>query len=480
MGRRRRDGRLQNACYAPALGQLEEHAQTVDEIQNDAEAEWSFIGRRGRKVNVSCLQSPALMNDAAKFDGTRFSTLADAFAAHPDWISLRQHAEKDWTQSKARPRLSVAPMMRYTDHHFRTLVRLLTKQTLLFTEMVTADDVLVAVAEGTASLQRLLSFDDSQHPIAVQLGGRDPDKLAKAAKICETFGYDEVNLNLGCPSAAVSDSNKFGAHLMLEPELASQLCASMRTACIKSAITAKHRLGVDNNDSFDDVVDFVTRLASAGVRWFIVHARKAVLGGLLTPAQNRDVPPLRYELVHELARRFPDLHFELNGGVKTLEQTLVHLEPLCQQWAPESDVNGAPSSRALSGVMIGRAAYDTPWLLADADQAIFGVPNPGRSRREVIEAYLSYAESFLSARILSLPTADRILEEEEALAGPLKNLFANEQGGTEWTAAMTELLIKRSSEYPLRPGVNALRRIVQEASLHVPNEVLDARPPSGP
>jgi tRNA-dihydrouridine synthase A len=241
-------------------------------------------------------------------------------------------------------RFSVAPMMDWTDSPCRVLHRCLTKHALLYTEMVTAD----AVLHGDRV--RLLGFDAFEHPLALQLGGSDPVKLAQASKIAADFGYDEVNLNVGCPSDRVQ-SGRFGACLMREPNLVADCVAAMRAA-VKLPITIKCRIGVDDQDPEESLRALIDVCAAAGVSVFAVHARKAWLDGL-SPKENRDVPPLDYELVYRVKRERPGLTILVNGGIETLEQADGHL-------------------RHVDGVMLGRAAYQNPILLADVDARFFG------------------------------------------------------------------------------------------------------------
>ncbi len=241
-------------------------------------------------------------------------------------------------------RFSVAPMMDWTDRHCRVLHRLLSPHALLYTEMVTADAILFG------NRDRLIGFSDVEHPVALQLGGSDPAKLAQAAKIGEEFGYDEINLNVGCPSERVQ-SGSFGACLMREPELVADCMAAMG-AVVKIPVTVKCRIGVDEQEPDIALRALVAACAKSGVRTFIIHARKAMLAGL-SPKQNRDVPPLNYELAYALKRENPDLTIVLNGGITSIDACEEHL-------------------KHLDGVMLGRAAYQTPAILVEAERRIFG------------------------------------------------------------------------------------------------------------
>ena len=263
-------------------------------------------------------------------------------------------------------RFCVAPMMDRTDRHCRFFHRLLSRRARLYTEMLTAG----AVIHGDRD--RLLGFDPVEHPVALQLGGSDPDMLAEAARIGERFGYDEINLNCGCPSDRVK-KGRFGAGLMAEPELVGRCLAAMRAA-VSVPVTVKCRVGIDDHDD-DALARFVETVhALSGVTVFFVHARKAWLKGL-SPKQNREVPPLRYELAFALKAARPDLTIVLNGGVTDLDAAEAFL-----------------ADGTVDGVMLGRAAYSDPWLLADADRRLFGAQNPLEARQEAVEALLPYAE----------------------------------------------------------------------------------------
>ena len=265
-------------------------------------------------------------------------------------------------------RLCVAPMMDYTDRHCRYLLRLLSPHALLYTEMVTAQ----AVAHG--DLERLLGFDAAEHPVALQLGGSDPALLASAARIGEQRGYDEINLNVGCPSDRVQ-SGRFGACLMAEPELVADCMRAMREA-VKVPVTVKCRIGIDDRDDYAFFERFVSVVRDAGVKVFIVHARKAHLQGL-SPKENREVPPLRYDVPARLKREHPELSVVLNGGIRTAAQV--------DEWLPRVD-----------GVMLGRQAYQEPFLLAELDARIFGGREPLPQREDVVCAYADYVERMLA------------------------------------------------------------------------------------
>jgi tRNA-dihydrouridine synthase A len=257
-------------------------------------------------------------------------------------------------------RFSVAPMQEWTDRHDRYFLRLISRRALLYTEMIVADAVLRGPRE------RLLAFTAAERPLALQLGGADPAKLAAAAAAGEAFGYDEINLNVGCPSDRVA-AGRFGACLMAEPETVAACVAAMRMV-VAVPVTVKCRVGIDDRDGYDDLRGFIDRVADAGCTSFVVHARKAVLGGL-SPKQNREVPPLRYELVYRLKQERSDLEIVLNGGIRDWDQIARHLAHV-------------------DGVMVGREAYQNPWFLAEADRRIWGEVRPPPSRLDVIEAML--------------------------------------------------------------------------------------------
>jgi tRNA-dihydrouridine synthase A len=264
-------------------------------------------------------------------------------------------------------RFSIAPMMDWTDRHCRYFLRLISSRALLYSEMVTAP----AVKHGKR--EKLIGFDPAEHPLALQLGGSDPDELAQASRIGEDFGYDEINLNVGCPSDRVQ-SGRFGACLMAEPELVAESIAAMRNV-VKIPVTVKCRIGIDDQDSMQELEHFVSTVAQAGCETFIVHARKAWLEGL-SPKQNRDVPPLDYDRVYRLKNAHPELEICINGGIETLDEVQDHLAHV-------------------DGVMLGRAAYHNPYLLAEVDSCIFGGGHAAPSREEVLEEYTAYAEQHL-------------------------------------------------------------------------------------
>lgn len=264
--------------------------------------------------------------------------------------------------------LSVAPMMDWTDRHCRVFHRQITRHTWLYTEMVTTG----ALVHG--DVERHLRYHDVEHPVALQLGGSDPADLAIAARHGERYGYDEINLNCGCPSERVQ-KGAFGACLMAEPALVADCVKAMRDA-VTVDVTVKHRIGIDDVEEYGFVRDFVGTVADAGCRTFIVHARNAILKGL-SPKENREIPPLKYESAYRLKRDFPQLEILLNGGVKTNDEIAVHLAHV-------------------DGVMLGREAYHNPWLMAEWDQRFYGATTAAPTRAQVLEAMVGYIEAELA------------------------------------------------------------------------------------
>jgi tRNA-dihydrouridine synthase A len=294
---------------------------------------------------------------------------------------------------------AVAPMMDWTDRHCRVFHRKLTRRALLYTEMVTAQ----AIRHGDR--ERLLGFDDVEQPVALQLGGSDPVLLAEAARIGEDFGYCEINLNVGCPSDRVQEG-RFGACLMAEPQLVADCIAAMQAA-VKIPVTIKCRIGIDEQDEVEALDRFVETVSATGCDTFIVHARKAWLKGL-SPKENREIPPLNYARVHDLKAKFPNLKIILNGGLTSLEHS-------------------KDEQKTLDGVMLGRAAYHTPWLLADVDRMFFGEPNPFDNRIEAALAMFPYIEQQLAqGQWLSKITRHML------------GLFHGQPGGRLWRQIISE------------------------------------------
>ena len=302
---------------------------------------------------------------------------------------------------KTHARLSVAPMMDWTDRHCRYLHRLMSRHTLLYTEMVTSP----ALVRGGA--RHLLRFDPGEHPVALQLGGSDPAELAEAARMGAEEGYDEINLNVGCPSDRVQ-SGTFGAILMKQPALVAD-CVSAMQARVRVPVTVKCRIGVDDQDAHTVLPDFLTHMTQAGVPHVAIHARKAWLKGL-SPKENRDIPPLDYALVAQMKAAFPALNIAINGGITSLEAAEQHLKD------------------GLDGVMIGRAAYQTPWdVLSQADSRIFGKTDPFEQPSQVVTAMLPYIDAQLSEG-----------QRLNAITRHMLGLFTGRPGARAWRRALSE------------------------------------------
>ena len=296
-------------------------------------------------------------------------------------------------------KISVAPMIDYTDRHARYLFRLISPQTILYTEMITAK----AVLHGNYA--NILRFNAEEHPLVLQLGGSDPYEMARAAKIAETAGYDEININVGCPSDRVQ-SGAFGACLMAMPELVADIFSAIQSS-VDIPVTIKHRIGIDNQDSFADLEKFVLTTAASGCSTFIIHARKAWLNGL-SPKQNRNIPPLDYDRIYRLKQDHPQLTVIINGGIKTVEQVKVHLDHT-------------------DGVMIGREVFNQPWLLADLEMFLLQDEAELSLRSEVQKRYASYIQ-----RELQLGTSPH------ALVRPLSGLFHGMAGAKQWRRMLAE------------------------------------------
>jgi tRNA-dihydrouridine synthase A len=295
--------------------------------------------------------------------------------------------------------LSIAPMMDRTDRHFRYFMRQITRRTLLYTEMVTT----AAILHG--DLQHLLGFSGGEKPLALQVGGDNPKELAACTRIAADFGYDEINLNVGCPSSRVQNGN-FGACLMAQPHRVADCVAAM-IAATNLPVSVKHRIGIDDQDRYEDMSSFVQTVSEAGCQRFTVHARKAWLQGL-SPKENRDVPPLRYGDVHRLKQDFPQLLIEINGGFTTLEQVQQQLQ-------------------TVDAVMIGRAAYDNPYLFATVDRDFYGETQSPPSRSVVVEAMLSYCDRWRDQGLKLNKITRHMLQ-----------LFTGQPGSRAWKRHLTE------------------------------------------
>lgn len=313
----------------------------------------------------------------------------------------------------------VAPMMDWTDRHCRYFLRLISKKSMLYTEMVTTGAVLYGNRE------RLLGYDQQEHPLALQLGGSQPQELAESAKIAEDYGYDEINLNVGCPSDRVQ-AGRFGACLMLEPDLVADCVAAMSSAC-QIPVTVKSRLGVDNHDSYEMLVNFIEKVSAAGCKTFILHARKAWLKGL-SPKENREIPPLNYAVVHSIKKDFPTLEIIINGGIASLEQAK---QQLCY----------------VDGVMLGRAAYHNPFLLAEVDSQFYACNKPVLKRHEIMEMFYPYVETQLKTGVYLSSITRHIL-----------GLYQGLPGARYWRRHLTEQAIKPGA------GIEVLKDAVKKLS----------------
>ncbi|MGY5709910.1 tRNA dihydrouridine(20/20a) synthase DusA [Vibrio cincinnatiensis] len=320
--------------------------------------------------------------------------------------------------------LSVAPMLDWTDRHCRYFHRLLSSQTLLYTEMVTTG----AIIHGKGDF---LAYNEEEHPLALQLGGSNPTDLAHCAKLAQQRGYDEINLNVGCPSDRVQNG-KFGACLMAEPQLVADCVAAMK-AVVDIPVTVKTRIGIDDQDSYEFLTHFITLVSErGGCEQFTIHARKAWLSGL-SPKENREIPPLDYPRAYQLKKDFPHLSIAINGGVKSLVEALEHLQHV-------------------DGVMIGREAYQSPYLLAEVDQQIFGLDRPVKRRSQVVQEMYPYIEQQLSQGVYLGHITRHML-----------GLFQNMPGARQWRRYISENAHKPGS------GVD----VVEQALAKIPYQDLD-------
>lgn len=321
-------------------------------------------------------------------------------------------------------RLSVAPMLDWTDRHCRYFHRLLSSQTLLYTEMVTTG----AIIHGKGDF---LAYNEEEHPVALQLGGSNPADLARCAKLAQERGYDEINLNVGCPSDRVQNG-RFGACLMAEPDLVAQCVAAMKEV-VDIPVTVKTRIGIDDQDSYEFLTNFVTLVSEkGGCEQFTIHARKAWLSGL-SPKENREIPPLDYPRAYQLKQDFPHLTIAVNGGVKTLAEAKEHLQHL-------------------DGVMIGREAYQSPYLLAEVDQQIFGLDTPVKKRSQVVQEMYPYIEQQLAQGSYLGHITRHML-----------GLFQNMPGARQWRRHISENAHKAGA------GIE----VVEQALAKIPYQELD-------
>ena len=312
-------------------------------------------------------------------------------------------------------------MLDWTDRHCRYFHRLLTKQALLYTEMVTTGALL------NGDVERHLRFNAFEQPVALQLGGSEPKEMVACARLAEDYGYAEVNINVGCPSERVQ-KGAFGACLMAEPHLIADCVAAMQAA-VNMPVTVKNRIGIDEQQERDSLFSFVETVAQAGCQTFIVHARKAWLKGL-SPKENREIPPLNYALVYELKQAFPQLEIIINGGITTLEQCQHHLQ-------------------FVDGVMVGREAYHNPWLLAQVDSQLYAAPDSFNQRKAVIDAFIPYVEQQLSQGVTLAP-----------MSKPILGLFQGIAGARYWRRYISENAFKSNADSKIL--LQAMQKILDD------------------
>lgn len=332
------------------------------------------------------------------------------------------------------PWFSVAPMMDWTDNHYRTLARLISKHAWLYTEMVVAE----TIVHQKENLDRFLEFSPEQHPIVLQIGGSNLENLAKAAELASFYSYDEINLNCGCPSGKVAGHGCFGARLMFNPKLVGDaICAIAANSDVP--VSVKCRIGVDDRDSYNELCDFISTVATQSpANHFIIHSRKALLNGL-SPAENRKIPPLKYEYYFALLRDFSELQFTLNGGITCIDQV------------------DAAIKQGANGVMVGRAAYNNPWsTLGHVDSVIYGVPYNRSSRRQILKQYQDYADSVIG-KYGAGPNIRQLVK-------PLLNLFHSEPGNSQW---------KRMADAALK-HCKTMKSFLDETLPTLPDYVLDS------
>ena len=296
-------------------------------------------------------------------------------------------------------RFCVAPMLDWTDRHERYFLRLISKHAVLYTEMVTTG----ALVHGDKD--RYLQFNKEEHPVALQLGGSDPKAMADCAKMTEDFGYDEVNINVGCPSDRVQNG-AFGACLMAEPDLVAENVSKMQNA-VDIPVTVKNRVAIDEMDEYECLPNFLETVSQAGCKTFIIHARKAWLKGL-SPKQNRDVPPLNYELIYQMKRDFPELEIIINGGIKSLDESEQHLEQV-------------------DGVMIGREAYHNPFMMNEVDQRLYGEAVDERTSFEILDKYIEYMQKQMDEGVYLKHMSRHLL-----------GLFIGQPGAKAWRRHISE------------------------------------------
>ncbi|KAL3622519.1 hypothetical protein CASFOL_033930 [Castilleja foliolosa] len=343
------------------------------------------------------------------------------------------------------PWFSVAPMMEFTDNHYRTLARLISKHAWLYTEMIAADTIVYQKGD----LDKFLAFGPEQHPIVLQIGGNDLNNIAKATQLANPYGYDEINFKFvsldtcGCPSPKVAGKGCFGVRLMLDPKgkfVAEAM--SVISANTDVPVSVKCRIGVDDHDSYNELCDFIYKVSSQSpTKHFVIHSRKALLNGI-SPKENRSIPPLKYEYYYALVRDFPDLQFTINGGINTIDE-----------------VNTALREGA-HGVMVGRAAYKNPWnVLAHVDSAVYGAPSSTLTRRQVLEKYQVYGDSVLGIYGPN-PNVREVIR-------PLLSFFHSEPGNGHWKRQVDAAFLKCTPE-------TTIKSFFEETLAAIPDSVLDS------
>ena len=321
--------------------------------------------------------------------------------------------------TKINRRFCVAPMLDWTDRHERYFLRLISKHAVLYTEMVTTG----ALIHGDKD--RYLQFNKEEHPVALQLGGSDPEAMAICAKMAEDYGYDEVNINVGCPSDRVQNG-AFGACLMAEPELVAENVSAMQNA-VDIPVTVKNRIAIDDMDEYQCLPKFLEIVSQAGCETFIIHARKAWLKGL-SPKQNRDVPPLNYELVYQMKRDYPQLEIIINGGIKTLEQSEQHIEQV-------------------DGVMIGREAYHNPFMMSQVDERLYGEAQDEKTEFELLDEYMEYMQKQMEQGVYLKHMSRHLL-----------GLFTGQPGAKAWRRHISENAHKEGA------GIEVIQQAVRYIS----------------
>lgn len=391
-----------------------------------------FLHKNRRKLSFNIFQGTSSSTTASNSTSTSSSTqthqLLSTQAAMVSSLLTHRHAHYP------PPWFSVAPMMEWTDNHYRTLARLISKNAWLYTEMLAAETIVYQ----KDNLDRFLEYSPEQHPIVLQIGGNNLENLAKATELAEPYKYDEINFNCGCPSPRVAGHGCFGARLMLDPKFVAE-AMSVIAAHTDAPVSVKCRIGVDDHDSYNELCDFIYKVSSQSpTRHFIIHSRKALLNGI-SPAENRSIPPLKYEYFYGLLRDFPDLRFTINGGINTVDE-----------------VNAARRAGA-HGVMVGRAAFQKPWhTLGHVDTAIYGAPSSGVTRRQILEKFQAYGDSAVG-KYGRKPTVRDV-------ARPLLGLFHSEPGNGVW---------KRKADAAFL-HCTTMKSFFDETLVAIPDHVLDS------